>query len=191
MTKARFTDAQGIILAEAAQRNDGSLLPLTNIDLSADKHTDAVGSLEKRGFAEMFDVTNEAKRWRICNDVMAGLRITAKGLAANGIEDAPTPNPATDIVLDAHPDGEGEAPNADTQLEVLPVYPYKPSKQMIVVELLSSAGGATIDELIAATDWLPHTTRAMLTGLKKKGHTLHSTKAAGVRRYSIVAGHSE
>lgn len=190
MTKARLTDTQCIILAEAAKRDDGSFLPLTNIDLSADKLADAVGPLEKRGFAEVFDVTDETKRWRICNDVMTGLRNTAKGLAAIGIEDAPTPNPSKDIVLDAHPDEEGEASQADTQVEVLPVYPTKPSKQMIVIDLLSRAEGASIDELITATGWLPHTTRAMLTGLKKKGHTLASTKAEGVRRYSIVAGHA-
>jgi hypothetical protein len=29
--------------------------------------------------------------------------------------------------------------------------------------------GATLEELIAATDWLPHTTRAALTGLRKRG----------------------
>jgi hypothetical protein len=34
--------------------------------------------------------------------------------------------------------------------------------------------------------WLPHTTRAALTGLKKKGHTVTSTKADGVRTYRRV-----
>src|SRR5208337_2393059 len=32
--------------------------------------------------------------------------------------------------------------------------------------------GATIDELIDATGWLPHTTRAALTGLRKRGFAL-------------------
>ena len=38
-----------------------------------------------------------------------------------------------------------------------------------VVELLQRDRGATIDELIDATGWLPHTTRAALTGLRKRG----------------------
>ena len=38
----------------------------------------------------------------------------------------------------------------------------------------------------AATGWLPHTTRAALTGLKKKGHADTSTKADGVRTYRLV-----
>ena len=38
-----------------------------------------------------------------------------------------------------------------------------------VLELLLRDCGATLEELIAATDWLPHTTRAALTGLRKRG----------------------
>ena len=38
-----------------------------------------------------------------------------------------------------------------------------------VVELLQRDRGATIDELIETTGWLPHTTRAALTGLRKRG----------------------
>ena len=30
--------------------------------------------------------------------------------------------------------------------------------------------GATLDDLVEATGWLPHTTRAALTGLRKKGY---------------------
>ena len=63
--------------------------------------------------------------------------------------------------------------------------PAKPqTKSDLALELLARAGGATIDQLIAATGWLPHTTRAMLTGLKRKGHIIASEKpAAGPRIY--------
>jgi hypothetical protein len=43
------------------------------------------------------------------------------------------------------------------------------SKLAQVVELLQQDRGASIDELIAVTGWLPHTTRAALTGLRKRG----------------------
>jgi hypothetical protein len=33
--------------------------------------------------------------------------------------------------------------------------------------MLSSHGGATLNALVKATGWLPHTTRAALTGLRK------------------------
>jgi Protein of unknown function (DUF3489) len=39
-----------------------------------------------------------------------------------------------------------------------------------VIELLRRDQGAALDELIAATGWLPHTARAALTGLRHRGY---------------------
>jgi len=50
--------------------------------------------------------------------------------------------------------------------------PKPESKSAQVIKLLKRKQGATLDELVAATGWLPHTSRAALTGLKKKGHTI-------------------
>jgi hypothetical protein len=63
-----------------------------------------------------------------------------------------------------------------------------PSKTCQVLELLKRDHGATIEELVSMTGWLPHTTRAALTGLKKKGHALTSEKIDSVRRYRVVGG---
>lgn len=57
----------------------------------------------------------------------------------------------------------------------------------IVVNLLQREQGATLSELVDATGWLPHTTRAALTGLRKKGHVLNKTTRDGATRYSILA----
>jgi len=38
---------------------------------------------------------------------------------------------------------------------------------------------------VAATGWLPHTTRAALTGLRKKGHAIARDRVEGVTRYAI------
>ena len=62
------------------------------------------------------------------------------------------------------------------------------TKASIVEDLLREESGATLDELCAATDWQPHTCRAFLTGLRKKGHRLSKLRdAEGVTRWSIVA----
>lgn len=61
------------------------------------------------------------------------------------------------------------------------------SKQAIVVGMLSAKDGATLDALIAATGWLPHTTRAVLTGLRKKGFALERARQDGVTTYRITA----
>ncbi len=59
-----------------------------------------------------------------------------------------------------------------------------PSKSGLVLEMLTRPEGASLDQLVAATGWLPHTTRAALTGLKKKGHVITSEKPAnGPRIY--------
>lgn len=59
------------------------------------------------------------------------------------------------------------------------------SKTQTVIALLQGANGASLKELVVATSWQPHTTRAALTGLKKKGHVISSQKTEGVRRYRI------
>ena len=49
--------------------------------------------------------------------------------------------------------------------------------------------GATMDELTAATDWLPHTTRAALSGLRKSGIAVERTRAerGAASTYRIAA----
>ena len=70
---------------------------------------------------------------------------------------------------------QGDAPAALNKLDQL-------------LAQLARAGGATIEELAAATGWQKHSVRGAMAGtLKRKGHEIASTKADGVRRYSLVA----
>jgi hypothetical protein len=64
----------------------------------------------------------------------------------------------------------------------------KTTKTDNVVALLKRKQGATLDELVKATGWLPHTTRAAMTGLRKKGHAINRAVVDGVSRYSIAVG---
>ncbi len=64
--------------------------------------------------------------------------------------------------------------------------PRGASKSDAVIALLSRDEGATSAELIAVTDWLPHTMRAALTGLRKKGHTIERSKRGDKTCYRIV-----
>jgi DNA-binding transcriptional regulator PaaX len=63
--------------------------------------------------------------------------------------------------------------------------PKPPSKMDQVITLLSRPTGATLNDLVEATGWQPHSTRAALTGMKKKGHVIRSEKIDGTRRYRI------
>lgn len=64
--------------------------------------------------------------------------------------------------------------------------PRAPSKIAAVIALLEREQGATLAEMVAATGWLPHTTRAALTGLKKKGHVITKDKRGNVTCYRIA-----
>ncbi|WGJ15259.1 DUF3489 domain-containing protein [Methylocapsa sp. D3K7] len=57
--------------------------------------------------------------------------------------------------------------------------PRPGSKLAGVIILLSREQGAGIEELTAATGWLPHTTRAALTGLRKRGYVLGRERREG------------
>ena len=61
------------------------------------------------------------------------------------------------------------------------------NKKDKVLALLRAETGASISDMTGATGWLAHTTRAMLTGLRKKGFTLDKTRADGGTRYKIAA----
>jgi len=63
----------------------------------------------------------------------------------------------------------------------------KISKRDQLAALLLRDEGATIEQMIAALGWLPHTVRAALTGLKKLGYAIDSDKIDGRRTYRAVA----
>jgi predicted ArsR family transcriptional regulator len=60
------------------------------------------------------------------------------------------------------------------------------SKKDKLLALLRADGGASISEITDATNWQPHSARAVLTGLRKKGFTLDKAKVEGVTHYSIA-----
>ena len=63
------------------------------------------------------------------------------------------------------------------------------SKSDRLIDLLSRPVGATIADMMKATDWQAHSVRGFLAGtLKKKGHDLSSeVDRAGVRHYHLKA----
>ncbi|MBA4307318.1 MAG: hypothetical protein C0429_11330 [Sphingopyxis sp.] len=61
-----------------------------------------------------------------------------------------------------------------------------PTKHQQIVDLLSREGGATLEAMSTKVGWLPHSTRAFMTGLKKKGYVIDSNKVEDVRRYRII-----
>jgi hypothetical protein len=61
------------------------------------------------------------------------------------------------------------------------------SKRDLVLGLLGRGEGASLDELVAATGWLPHTTRAALSRLRSSGQALvRFAREDGRTAYRIV-----
>ena len=62
--------------------------------------------------------------------------------------------------------------------------PRTGSKQARLVSMLSARKGATIDKVSEAMGWQPHTTRASLSGLRKRGYQIERSENKPAR-YSI------
>ena len=86
------------------------------------------------------------------------------------------------------PAGEGDASISTPAPKVEPEPAKSSSKSSLVLQMLQRPEGARIAQIVTATGWLPHTTRAALTGLKKKGHEITSEKSRREDRvYRVVA----
>lgn len=192
MTK--LSDTQAIILSAAAQREDRNVLPLPG-SLRGGAAAKVVGALLSRGLIADTTTDSQTKAdaalnriWRNDEDGRAIiLHITDAGLAAIGIEregdhSAPTganEAPSAEAPQDA-PAKADPAPMART--------PRTGTKQAKLIEMLRAEGGATIDEIVEATGWQPHTVRGAFAGaLKKKlGLEVTSEKVEGRGRvYSL------
>jgi len=57
-----------------------------------------------------------------------------------------------------------------------------------ILKHLGHKNGATLPALEKATGWQPHSVRAALTGLRKKGHTIERAKdGKGVTVYRVAS----
>lgn len=161
----KLNDTQTLLLAHAAKRDSCAFYPLPETrNGAAARAATAIAKLLTLGLAEEREVSDAAAVSRTDGDLRYGAFITTAGLAAIGIEPA---------------GGQGG--------DVAPALPAekRTTKADTVLALLRRPEGATLADLITATGWLPHTTRAALTGLRKKGHVLVKGKRDEVTCYRI------
>ncbi|GGE39280.1 hypothetical protein GCM10011360_28730 [Primorskyibacter flagellatus] len=167
MTK--LSDTQAIILSAAAQREDRIALPLPE-SLRGGAAAKVVGAMLAKGYLEEVDADLRKGEpvWRETGDGHGvTLVATDAGLAAIGIE----------------PEDAKPAPDTPTEPKAAPKTrtPREGTKQATLIAMLRAPDGATIEEIVAALDWRPHTVRGALAGaLKKKlGLTITSEKVDG------------
>jgi hypothetical protein len=100
---------------------------------------------------------------------------------------SPTRRPPNGKDLDQN-QRRAHAQGAQAKAAVQPA-PKTETKQALVLAMLRRQDGASIAEIVDATDWQPHSARAFLTGAVKKRLeiTLISEKGEdGIRRYYVV-----
>ena len=194
MTK--LSDTQAILLSTAAQRSDGSVLPLPG-SLRGGAAAKVVGALLSRGLVREQAVDGEHKADTASNAVWGGLDdgrgvqlfITTAGLEAIGVERVAEPGGDTGPVEAAT---EQQArPKQAAATRAYTAAPRKTrgdSKQAQLIAMLRRKQGATIAQIVEATGWQAHTVRGAFAGALRKrlGLSVSSDKVDGVRVYRIT-----
>ena len=150
----KLTETQTLILSAGAQRPANIALPLPK-GLAGAAAKMAVAKMIERGWLQEVDANlrQDEPLWREAGDGHGTtLVVTETGLLAIGIE------PATAKTMSAarnHP---------KTEPAVKPPTPRAGTKQALLIELLQAPQGATMAEIISATQWLAHTARGAMSG---------------------------
>lgn len=169
----KLNDLQMILLSHAAKTDTGNVFPLPATVTDRGRAEKELKPLLRRGLVTETETTLPAASWRTDESVHFGLIISGTGKAAINLGDD---------VADGANTAEAEPAASLTRK------PHGNSKIANVLTLLQRTQGATLAELVEATGWLPHTTRAALTGLKKKGHIIEKTKRDDTTCYHIAGG---
>src|SRR3954464_2395122 len=173
-TTPKLNDVQLVILSSASQRNDGLAVVPENVPTAA--LNKALAKLTALGFLNEVRVKHAQPLWRTDEEgKRLGLKITNAGSAAIGVtedgkgEEEPGPEPKRRSEKDAQKSKAAEAERGEP----------RGSKRAQIIALMQRKTGATLDEMVEATGWLPHTTRAALTGLRHKAFEITKSKEKG------------
>jgi Protein of unknown function (DUF3489) len=193
----KLTDSQLVMLSAASQRDDRCLEQSKRF-----KGSDApklAEKLIKAGLAREVQAKAGMPVWR--RDDEAGrsyaLKLTAAGLRAIAVDEdearegSKAAEESTGPVVNEAAETSIPPTSSTSGVEPIVSTPREGSKIGRVIALLQRDQGATLEEIVAATDWLPHTSRAALTGLRKRGFAIERlARAEGGKGYLIASATS-
>jgi hypothetical protein len=192
-TMAKLTDTQLIVLSKAAARDDGIAVAPAKMNKAAAARVGK--SIVARKLMREVRSKPGMPVWREDEDNRSiSLMITRAGRDAIGVDESivDSPRPSTSVQAPAEfasdqkrvRTGDGSKTPGDNNTT-----PRAGTKQALVIDMLNAKKGATLDALMKATGWLPHTTRAALTGLRKRGFQIERHRGDGEASstYRIVA----
>jgi hypothetical protein len=183
----KLTNAQRIVLSGAAQRDDGAAkLPERITEKAAQQLAD---TLIAKGLVRKVKAKADLPVWQ-CNEAGRAFALIVTKLGREAIkgdgdrhkEGAAVGAPAPSAVASAESSHTAASPRSDRTI------PRQGSKLAEVMALLGRKQGVALEELTSVTGWLPHTTRAALTGLRKRGYAIERSRSGqGGSVYRIVA----
>ena len=197
----RLTDSQLIVLSRATQRDDGIATPPANMRGGG---LAKVGqALVDRKLMRLIRTKPGMPVWRTdSEDRPFSLLITAAGrklikvegepadqrAAPQKIENAKSAPSGVDAIVE---DGADRVvpPNLGVDQDYAGVWAAAPragTKRALLIEMLNRAEGAAIGEMVEAMGWLPHTIRAALTGLRRRGFGIEHCRTGGTTTYRIL-----
>ena len=175
----KLSDTQAVLLAAAAARPDLSVLPAPEtLRLKGAALERTLKALRARGLITEAPMTVRTKRskWAGPDADAADRRrliLTPAGLEAIGVESAQAGAGTPDAVPEqrAHPETQRARPGG---------------KLGVLLDAVSRPEGATLEDLTAASGWLPHTTRAAITRLRQRGFDVRIATMGTRRAYHLV-----
>jgi hypothetical protein len=171
--------AQMLILRTAAERPDRMVLPLPpGLRARGASQISLLTSLLNAILVEEVATGDAALSWRKVEDgALLALRITTTGLAAIGRPEEVLAEPVGSAAVVRI--GQGDGTSTTT--------PPRPGGKLgAVLDAVQAEQGATLSELVTTTGWLPHTTRAALTGLRRRGFPVHLAEREGRKAYRLA-----
>lgn len=191
----KLNDTQLVILAAAAQHDDGQALPPPkSLKTKGAALTKTLDGLLDMGFLEEQSATDKSTSWRTDEDGRPmTLAISTSGLKAlDGEQTEPSEKRARPPKTDKKQNRtRSKTKKLATAAKPTPILQTaRPgTKQALLINLLERKNGAAINEIVEATKWQPHSVRGAISGtLKKKlGLRVTSQQVDGRGRvYRIV-----
>jgi hypothetical protein len=179
---SNLTDTQLILLSRASQREDGAAMP--DAHLRGAVAASLAARLIGLGFMREEPAGSGMPVWRVNDDGdRLALVITPAGLAAICIGHADAGQEIPEAAASSMTEGLEQAASEVTS--------RIGHKQAQVLDMLQTAKGATLVEIMAAIGWLAHSARAVISGFRKKGYAVERSPGSdGISRYRIGVGES-
>ena len=188
----KLTDTQLVILSAAAQHQDRAVLPLPkSLKIKGGAITKTLVGLRKKGLLDEKPAARNAAAWREREDGRRMMLVIADaGLQALDGEPAgesSKQSPSTKTRANKRRGGIVRKPTTATPKgKKSQTAARQGSKQAQLIDLLKRKKGATIEVIVAALGWLPHTVRAALTRLRQQEFQIERVRKDGVSHYRIA-----